>query len=268
MTTATTAPRTAPRPRRPLRSLLSGPAAAVLRSEARLFLREPAGVFWILAFPTLLLLILGAIPTFRTVDPALGGIRLIDAYGPVTVLIAMLTAGIQGMPPVVTGYRERGILRRMSTTPVRPAAVLGAQLVLHGAAALLSALLTLAVGRIVFDVPLPRQPFGYLAALLLAVLVSLALGALVAALSRTSKIASGIASAVYFPMMFCAGTWLPVQVMPSVLARIVEVTPYGAAARALGEATAGGWPGWGHLGVLALWAVGLLAAAARWFRWE
>ncbi|MET8573052.1 ABC transporter permease [Streptomyces sp. NPDC004783] len=244
------------------------PRGAVLRAEARLFLREPGNLFWILGFPPLLLAILGCVPPFRKADDDLGGIRLIDTYVPVTVLVALIVAGIQAMPPVVTGYRERGILRRMSATPVRPSSLLSAQMALHGAAALVSALLSLAVGRLAFGVRLPDQPFGYALALVLAVAAALATGALVAALSRTAKIATAVGSAVFFPMMFCAGVWVPVQAMPDVLAGAVALTPFGAAARALGRAAAGDWPAWAHLGILAAWAVGLTAAAARWFRWE
>ncbi len=185
-----------------------------------------------------------------------------------TVLIALIVAGIQAMPPVVTGYRERGILRRMSATPVRPPALLSAQMALHGAAALVSALLSLAVGWLAFDVRLPDQPCGYVLALLLAVAAALAMGALVAALSRTAKIATAVGSAVFFPMMFCAGVWVPVQVMPDVLVRAVGFTPFGAAARALDQAAAGDWPASSHLGILAAWAIVLSAAATRWFRWE
>ncbi|MFC4592075.1 ABC transporter permease [Sphaerisporangium corydalis] len=243
-------------------------SAAVLRSETRLFAREPGPMFWIVAFPSILLTILGLIPSFREPDPALGGLRVVDLYVPVAVLLAMIAAGIQAMPPVLTGYRERGILRRMSTTPVRPASLLGAQIVLHGAAALGSAVLALAVGRLAFGVRLPGQPFGYVLALLLATLSALALGATVAAASRTTKISNAIGSAVFFPMMFAAGVWVPVQVMPDLLRRIVQLTPFGAASQALNQAAAGDWPGWSHLGIMALWAVALIGAAARWFRWE
>ncbi len=242
--------------------------AAVLKTESRLFGREPGTLFWVLAFPTLLLVILGAVPDFREAQDSLGGLRTIDLYVPVAVLLGMIVAGCQAMPPVVTGYRERGILRRMSTTPVRPSALLSVQMGLHGAAALVSVLLSLAVGRLVYDVSLPRQVFGYVLALLLAVAVALALGALLSALCRTQKIATAVGSAVLFPMMFTAGVWLPVQAMPDVLARIVEVTPFGAASQALAEATAGDWPAWSHLGVLALWTAVLTGAAVRWFRWE
>jgi ABC-2 type transport system permease protein len=241
---------------------------AVLRTEVRLFRREPGALFWILLFPTLLLVILGSIPSFRNHDPDLGGLRTIDVYVPVAVLLGLIVGGLQSMPQTLTGYRERGILRRMSTTPVRPTALLTAQMTVYGGAALASALLALLVGRFAFAVRLPEQFAGYLLALVLAVLVALALGAVISALSRTTKIAGAIGSAVFFPSMFCAGVWAPVQTMPDVLARIVGYTPFGAAAEALNRAAAGDWPGWTHLGVLVAWTVLLTAAASRWFRWE
>ncbi|MGX1135541.1 ABC-2 type transport system permease protein [Streptomyces glaucescens] len=254
---------TDPRP-----TTVKGSAAAVLRSEARLFLREPAALFWILAFPTLLLCVLGAIPSFRKPSADLDGLRVVDLYVPIAVLLALITAGIQSMPPVLTGYRERGILRRMSTTPVRPAALVGAQIVLHGAAVVASAAVALAVGRIVFDVALPRHLAGYLVAFVLAALATLALGGTVSAVSRTTKITQAVGSAVFFPAMFTSGVWLPVSAMPDALQRIVDLTPLGAAAQALDAAAAGDRPGWDHLGVTALWAVLLTAAAGRWFKWE
>lgn len=245
-----------------------GAHLAVLKAEARLFGREPGSIFWIVVFPTALLSILGLIPSFREPGAVPGGQRVIDLYVPVAVLLALITAGIQALPPVLTGYRERGVLRRMSTTPVRPAALLAAQIVLNGAAALGSAVLALTVGRIAFGVRLPEQPAGYVLALLLSMLSALALGAVITALSRTTKTAGVIGSLVYFPMMFCAGVWLPVQAMPQLLRDIVELTPFGAASQALAQATAGSWPSWSYLGVMALWTACTTSAAARWFRWE
>ncbi|RRR69604.1 ABC transporter permease, partial [Streptomyces sp. RP5T] len=84
---------------------------AVLRTEARLFRREPGALFWILLFPTLLLVILGSIPSFRHPDPGLGGLRTVDVYVPVAVLLGLIVGGLQSMPQTLTGYRERGILR-------------------------------------------------------------------------------------------------------------------------------------------------------------
>ncbi|MEV0414979.1 ABC transporter permease [Streptomyces sp. NPDC050448] len=272
MTTAPTAPTAPDRPAAGRRS--RGPrtsrtaALAVLKVETRLFRREPAGLFWIMVFPTVLLVVIGNIPGFDEPAEDLHGIVFVDAYVPIAVLLSLVMAGLQAMPPVITGYRERGILRRMSLTPVRPGAVLGTQMGLHGAAAAVSALLSITVGRLAFGVALPRQFPGYLVALALAVLSALACGALVSALSPTSKVANAAGAGLFFPMMFSAGLWLPVQAMPDTLARIAGLLPFGAAAQALNEAAAGNWPGWGHLGVLAVWSVLLTGAASRWFRWE
>ncbi|MYW63626.1 ABC transporter permease [Streptomyces sp. SID8379] len=246
----------------------STPNKAVLKAEFTLFRREAGSLIGILLFPVALLVILGSIPSFREADAGLGGIRLVDAYVPVTVLLAMIAGGVQSMPPIITGYRERGVLRRMSTTPVRPSALLSAQMGIHGGAILLSVAVCLAVGRLAFDVALPRQLAGYLLALALSVVVALSLGALIASRARTTKISNAIGTVVFFPAMFCAGMWLPVQAMPDALAHIVELTPFGASAQAMSQAMAGDWPSWSHLLVLAVWAVGLSGAAARWFRWE
>ena len=243
-------------------------ARTVLRSEVRLFGREPAALFWVMFSPTVLLVILGYVPSFTEPSADLGGRRVIDLYVPVSVLFALIMAGLQAMPPVLAGYRERGILRRMATTPVQPSTLLTAQLVLHGTAALLSALLAVTVGRLTFGVALPGNLPSYLFALLLATGCALGLGAAVCAVSRTQKIATAVGSAVFFPSMFTAGVWLPVQAMPDTLREIVGFSPYGAASVALDAAAGGAWPGWGPLGVMAVWAVLLTGVAVRWFRWE
>ncbi|MFC8724909.1 ABC transporter permease [Streptomyces bacillaris] len=245
-----------------------GPTAAVLLAETRLFLREPGSLFWILAFPSVLLVILGFVPAFKEPQEGLGDRRVIDLYVPISVLLAMIMSGLQAMPPVLTAYRERGILRRMSTTPVRPSAILTAQITLHGAAALGSALLVVLVGRIAYGVELPGHLPGYLLALLLAVTVVLAMGATICALSRTTKAATAVGSVAYLAMMFTAGVWVPVQVMPDTLRRIVQATPFGSASQALDQAASGAWPSWAYLGVVALWTVVLGSAAARLFRWQ
>ncbi|SEE75894.1 ABC-2 type transport system permease protein [Streptomyces sp. 2112.3] len=241
---------------------------AVLKTEARLFLRDPGSLFWILVFPTLLLTILGLIPSFREANPSLGGRRTIDLYVPVALLLAAITTGIQVMPAVLTGYRERGILRRMSTTPVRPVALLGAQIALHGGATVVSMALALTVGRLAFGVALPGQLAGYVLAAVLTLCSALALGCLLCALSPTTKAASVAGSAVFFPMMFAAGVWAPVQSMSDTLQQIVQLLPFGAASQALAQASSGHWPTWSHLAVLAVWTLVVGTVARHRFRWE
>ncbi|WP_062213593.1 ABC transporter permease [Streptomyces sp. NBRC 109706] len=243
-------------------------STALLRSEVRLFGREPASVFWILFFPALLLGVLGLIPAFRDVSEDLDGRRVIDLYVPIALLTSMVLASLQAMPVVLSGYRERGILRRLHATPARPSALLGAQLVVHAVAVLISGILVIALGRLVFDVPLPREVPGYALVVLLAVSAALATGALVSALARTVKAAQALGMTLFFPMLFASGVYVPITVLPDAVQWAVAWTPFGAASLALDEAAVGDWPSWPYLGVLVAWTVLATSAAARWFRWE
>jgi ABC-2 type transport system permease protein len=56
--------------------------------------------------------------------------------------------------------------------------------------------------------------------------------------------------------------------MPDDLRAVADFTPMGAVAEAMTAAWDGGWPSALHLIVMAAWAVGATAVAARVFRWE
>jgi ABC-2 type transport system permease protein len=256
MTTATTTPSTA------------DATMTVLRTEARLFGREPGSLFWMLGFPTILLVILGLIPSFREASPDLGGQRLIDLYASVTVILAIIFASLMAMPGVVTSYRERGILKRLRTTPVRPGSLLLAQALLHGVAVFGSIVLALAVSHLAFDVPLPGNLGMYVVVLVLTVTASFGMGAVITALSPTTRLAQTIATIVFFPSMFTAGVYLPVQAMTGTLHDVVTLMPLGAAAEALNASLVGDQPASTDLVVLAVWSIGLAAIAIRFFKWE
>jgi ABC-2 type transport system permease protein len=242
--------------------------AHLTRSELRLFLREPMQLFWTLAFPSLLVIILGSIPAFREPSPDLGGLRVIDLYVAIAVILTMATLGLQSAPLVLATYRERGILRRLATTPARPVALLGAQLVLSLGTAIVSVLLVLLIGRVVFDVALPQQGFGFAVAFIATAGAAFAIGLFVAAVAPSGKVANTIGTLIFFPLMFFAGLWTPREVFPEVLQRIADLTPLGAGERAVQAAMDGQWPAWGSLTVLVAYMLVFGLAAARLFRWE
>lgn len=242
------------------------PSRAVLVAEARLFLREPATLFWILAFPTLLLVVLGAIPTFREAGP--DGVRVIELYVPISIMLAAIMAGVQSIPTVVSTYRERGVLRRVATTPARPGHLLAAQYAIHAAAVVVAGAIVTLVGWAVYDVPLPDAPLPYLLVLVLVIAASLAVGGAIASLAPNAKVATAIGTAAFIVMMFTSGVWFPVPAMPEVMADIVRLTPLGAAALGLEASQFGDWPAWRDLAVVAIWTGGLSAVAARFFRWD
>jgi ABC-2 type transport system permease protein len=242
--------------------------AKLTLTELKLFLREPTAVFFAVIFPPLLLGVLGVVPGFREPSEDLGGQRVVDLYVPIMVAFVLAMLAISVVPTFLATYREKGILRRLSTTPVRPRSVLLAQLVMGVGMALVAVTLVLGVGVVAFDTAMPRQPLGYLVALVLAAAATFAVGMLIAAVAPSGKAASGIGSILFFPMMFLAGLYFPREAMPDVLRRIGDFTPLGAGVQALQDATTGTWPQPLHLAVLAAIAIAASLFAAKLFRWE
>jgi ABC-2 type transport system permease protein len=260
-----TAPTTSPV--RPARGGAT-PTTAVLRTEARLFGRELGSLFWILLFPVALLCILGAVPTFREPTPDLDGLRVIDLYVPTMILMSMIMAAIMSMPALVWAYREAGVLRRLRTTPVRPASLLGAQVVLHAGAVAVSSVLVLLVGRVVLGVRLPEAIGAYALAYVLALLASFSLGAVATAVAPNARAGTVLASILFFASMFTAGVWFPVQGMAGWLRQAVDLTPLGASAQAMTQAMVGDLPDLRHLAVVLAWAAVASVVSVRMFRWE
>lgn len=237
-------------------------------TELKLFLREPGLVFFTLALPAIVLVILGCVPAFREPNPDLGGARVIDLYLPITIAMAIALTALGSVPMALATYREKRILRRMATTPVHPIRLLTAHLAVSAALAAGMLVLVLVIGRLAFAVALPRQILGYVLAFGLTTLAMLALGLLIAALAPNGKAAGGIGNILFFPLAFFAGLYFPRAAMPDVLRQISDFTPLGAGVSAMDTAAAGSWPPLLPIGVMLIWALAAGAVAARYFRWE
>jgi ABC-2 type transport system permease protein len=246
----------------------NAPARKLLATEAKLFLREPVALFWAILFPLILIVALGVGSMHAKPDPKLGGLRVVDVYVPITMTLVLTVLALSALPSMLASYREKGILRRMSTTPVHPSLLLGADVTVMVSVMMVALALIAAVGRIAFGVSLPRAVVPFVLTLVLAATAMLALGALIASVANTARIAAAIGTLVFFPMMFFAGLWVPQATMPAALRQVSGYTPLGAAVEAIQQTMRDQWPSAGHLVVLAGYAVALAFAAARLFRWE
>jgi ABC-2 type transport system permease protein len=236
--------------------------------ETRLSIREKVGPIWGVAFPLILLIILGNVPFMRETVESAGGLTVFEIYVPIIIMFNVAMLALIALPNTLAGYRENGVLRRLQTTPAGPARVLAAQLVANLAIAVVAVVLFLAVARIVFGARLPDNVAGFTAAWLLATAALLSIGLLITALAPGRGLATAIGTVLYVPMMFLAGLWVPISEMPPVLREISHASPLGAGARAFQDAYEGGFPSWQPVLILLAYAIICSAASIRWFRWE
>lgn len=238
---------------------------ALVVAESKLLFRDP--VTWLAAvvLPSVVLVLFGGVFAPGP-DPDLGGRRWVDLFVPSLVVITLGTLGIQTLPVRLATYREKGVLRRLGTTPVHPAGLLAAQLAVYAVLSIVALALLIAVAHVAYDVPLPLDPVGYVAAYLLGMGALFAVGLLIAALAPSARTATAIAIPLFFAVMFLGGVYLPRVLLPEALQRIGELTPPGV--QGLQDAWLGTAPQLGPLAVLALITVGVGALATRLFRWE
>jgi ABC-2 type transport system permease protein len=234
--------------------------------EAKLLFREPGTWMVGLLLPAIVLVVIGIIFAPHEPDPALGGRRSIDLLAPSMVVISLATLGISTMPARLVKYRELGVLRRLSTTPVEPSALLIAQLVINVALAVGGLIVVIVVGNLAFQIPLPQHVPGFVAAFLLGVSSLFALGLLVAAVAPTSGVANAMIWPIFIAVMFLGGVYLPRWLLPQVVVQIGDFTPPGV--QAMLDAWLGTAPQLLPLVIMAAITIVAGTAAARLFRWE
>jgi ABC-2 type transport system permease protein len=248
----------------------------MVKVETKLFLRDSATVLFGVLFPSALLLGLGAVPALRESSPETGGLRSIDVWAPTALVFGMVMIAVQHVPAVIATYRERGILRRLSATPVHPRSVLLAQMIVAFASVVVSATLMIFLAWAVLDIAPPERPLEFAVAFVVGYAALLGLGLISAAVVRTSGAANQVGTLLFVALMFFGGAFLPRVLMPEVLREVGNLIPPGLQALTAawsaeaGEITAaaGGQPFWLQIAIMAGIAVTASAIAAKLFRWE
>lgn len=240
----------------------------IVLNEARLAWRQPAGMIAGAGITLLLLVIFGVIPAFRKASADLGGYSAFDIYIPILMCFSIAIIAFTYLPGPLVSYRELGILRRLSTTPVPAYWVLAAQVVVQTGLMVVTLALVVTVSIIFFGVSVPRNPAAMVLSIALCMAALFAIGLTIAALARTSAAARGLMAAALYPMLFFSGLYYPVQLMPAVIQDISSYTPLGAAIQAIGGAWVGQSMPVQPLLVLAAYALLFGFLAKRFFRWE
>jgi ABC-2 type transport system permease protein len=240
----------------------------IVLNEARLSWRRPVGLFAGAVLPVLLLVVFGEMPAFKHTLPGLGGATLFDVYVPVLMVFGLAMLALLGLPIPIVSYRELGVLRRLSTTPVPSSWLLAAQGAVQLGTAVITSVAILIVSITAFGVPAPKSPGGLVLSFLLAVAGLFAIGLTITAVAPTATAVNVIGRVTFFPLMFFAGLWVPRAIMPGVLLDISNYTPLGATVQAVQDSMQTGFPPAAPLLVLAAYALVFGFLAQRFFRWE
>jgi len=236
----------------------------------RSFWRNPESAFFNFAMPLGVLLIFGATAS-DSVVPGHDGVKALTLFVPGILAFGIVVVAYGNLAATVALQRADGVLKRLRTTPLSPVVYLAGTLVSTLLTTLLIAAATVALGVVAFGaVPRASAIPQLLVILGLGIACFAALGLAISAVIRSADAAGAITNGTYLPLAMVSGMFSATLHLPRVLDIVVCAFPLKALADGLRSAydPAAHHPPLGAAIVLALWTVGGVAVALRWFQWE
>lgn len=213
----------------------AGSWLTLIRCEAKMVVRDTAGLVVPLGLPLLILVMNAAAAGDQEVA---GGRSALDLFVlPLVFTIVLATIGIVNMPSFLAYYRRSGVLRRLAVTPASPAMVLVAQMVVSLAQAVVGIGLAYAVAVVGFGARPPADVGMALAVVGLSVAAMYGLGMIVASVAPTPNSAVAIGLVAFFALGAVGGLFGGTASEP--VARAASWLPFGATVEALSSAWAG-----------------------------
>ena len=150
--------------------------------------------------------------------------RFIEFFVPGIIAMAIMTSCLSNALNMNAELRQKGILRKLATTPITGADWLASSIVYQLILSVVSPAAILLVSYFVFDV---RLHIGIWLPLIVIVEVVafVGIGMLLAPFAKEAESASAVANAFLFPMMFLSGTFFPVEMMPAFLQTFAKLLP-------------------------------------------
>lgn len=239
--------------------------------ELKILLRNKMELFFTLAFPVLLLVLLGSILASR-IPPA-------AAQSLVTGIVTsgIFTVAFYSLTLRISAEREDGTLRRLGATPLPKAAYFIGKTVYVVVAGIAETAVLIAVAATVFGLPVPGNAERWLTLAWVLALSALAFTLLGIAFSSVATARNGpvVVLPVYLVLQFISGVFFPFESLPGWLQTIASVFPLkwsvqGMQAAFLPESAApdGGWALGQVAMVLGLWILVGAVLSLVTFRWS
>jgi ABC-2 type transport system permease protein len=170
-----------------------------------------------------------AVPVVNVLPTSIPGLRhltYIDLFLPGIIGFTILSTPLFGMTAICAEYRSRRYFKLLATTKLSKPEWLAAKVVFHIVLLFASVALMVVVGILVFGLKAVVTPMAILI-IIAGTLEFTSLGMVLGIFVRDPETGAAIANAIGFPMMFLAGSFFPVDAMPSFLqtgARLLPLT--------------------------------------------
>lgn len=150
--------------------------------------------------------------------------KYIDFFVPGIIGLTVLTTGVLGTVGTNTQYRNNGILRKLATTPLGKSEWIISKMLYQTVVILISAFLIIIVAKLVYNVTAVPNVVTLLL-LFVGTICFTGIGMIIARFVKDEDAANAAASAVTFPMLFLAGTFIPLETMPDYLQTVAKFLP-------------------------------------------
>ena len=250
----------------------------LLATEAKVWTRD-SSIFWV-AFPTLILLLNVLIaPSLREVaygegfenlqGHAVYGSAIVLLFLPAFMAMAMAMTTLAIMPVTLGGFREKGIFKVFSASPMRPTALFSAHAVINVVASLAGTILMVIVTAVLFPIEMPQNLAITFVGFLLGMAALLAVGSLISAIVPKASVGTIVGNVAFFAFMFTSGAMGGIPQPGDTMYHIARLQPMGAAAQVMQYGWIGGesFP-WIQLLVLVAWTAVCAPLAAKLFKWR
>lgn len=184
---------------------------------------------------------------------------------------AIIGIGIFGPANVFPELKKMGILRRLSTTPLRVWQYFLATMIGQAVIGLLSLAIMFIIAIAVFDLRVVGNYLELTLFLVLSIISILGIGLALGGWAKNERQAAPLSNIIVFPMMFLSGTFFPRFLMPEWLQRVSDflpLTPVIDGIRLIATEGAHLVNVLPQLGLIGAWTIIIYAIAFRVFRWE
>jgi ABC-2 type transport system permease protein len=240
------------------------------RFEQRVFWRSPAAVFFTVLFPVIFLLIFSSLFGNETIEEL--GIKTTVYYVPGIITLAVVSATLVSTAIRLVELRESGRLKRVRGTPLPTWAFVAGRLGNALSLSLLMVVVVAAIGRLLYDVPIPTNTLpALLVTLLVGSFAFCTLGFALTALIPSEDAAPAVTNVAVLPLYFLSGVFIPQTEIPEGVLHFADAFPirhfFQAFLTAWDPSTTGAGFEWADLAVVAGWGVLGLLIALKTFRW-